>query len=75
MMSGFLVSRSLQMYLTFIYPQDPETATFLAEAERNWLLDTIQGDNAGLSKQFKRDFVMQALRDPQAYIHAAIFFL
>ncbi|KAM5543430.1 hypothetical protein V8D89_002681 [Ganoderma adspersum] len=60
--------------LYFCMHDDPENATFLAKAERDWLLDTIQSDNAGLSKQFKREFVTQALRDPQAHIHAAIFF-
>ena len=57
------------------YLQYPENASFLTEVERDWLLETIRGDTGGLSKHFKREFVIQALRDPQAYIHAAIFFL
>ena len=60
---------------THLYFQYPENASFLTEAERDWLLETIRGDTGGLSKHFKREFVIQALRDPQAYIHAAIFFL
>ncbi|PIL23086.1 MFS general substrate transporter [Ganoderma sinense ZZ0214-1] len=60
--------------LHFCMHDYPENAAFLSKAERDWLLDTIRGDTVGLSRHFKREFVIQALRDPQAYIHAVIFF-
>ena len=68
-------SESAQVSLTHIYSQNPENATFLTDAERTWLLETIKHDSAGGSKQFKREFIFQALRDPKAYIFMAMFFL
>ncbi|KAM5543433.1 hypothetical protein V8D89_002684 [Ganoderma adspersum] len=65
---------SIATLLYFCMQDYPENASFLTDAERDWLLDTIGGDTVGLPKHFKREFVIQALRDPQAYIHAAIFF-
>ncbi|KAI1794360.1 MFS general substrate transporter, partial [Ganoderma leucocontextum] len=69
-----LLTISVATLLYFCTHDYPENATFLTEAERAWLLETISGDNVGLSKQFKREFVFQALCDPQAYIFAAILF-
>ena len=68
-------SESAKVCLTHIYSQNPENATFLTDAERTWLLETIKHDSAGGSKQFKREFVFQALRDPKAYIFVSIFLL
>ena len=65
----------MRISLTRILPQSPKSATFLADMERDWLLETIKSDNHGLSKHFKREYVFQALRDPQAYMFAAIFLL
>ncbi|PIL23217.1 MFS general substrate transporter [Ganoderma sinense ZZ0214-1] len=60
----------------YFYMYDyPENATFLTDAERTWLLETIKQDSAGGSKQFKREFIFQALRDPKAYLFMAMFFL
>ncbi|PIL23088.1 MFS general substrate transporter [Ganoderma sinense ZZ0214-1] len=70
-----LLTVSVATLLSFCMHDYPENAAFLAQTAKDWLLETrVRDDNAGLSKQFKREFVFQALRDPQAYIHAAIFF-
>ena len=55
--------------------QYPETATFLTDAERSWLLETIKQDSAAGSKQFKNEFIVQAIRDPKAYLFVSIFLL
>ncbi|KAL6307332.1 hypothetical protein BKA93DRAFT_816011 [Sparassis latifolia] len=45
--------------LSYLFMYDfPETATFLSETEREWLIQTPQENNAGLS----------SLRDPHSYI-------
>ena len=69
-----LVSDSARVPLTQIY-QNPENATFLTDAERTWLLDTLRHDSAGGTKQFKREFILQALREPKAYAFMGMFFL
>ena len=74
MMSVVLVSDSARVPLTHIY-QNPENATFLTDAERTWLLDTLRHDSAGGTKQFKREFILQALREPKAYAFMGMFFL
>ena len=55
--------------------QYPENATFLTDAERSWLLETIKQDSAAGSKKFKREFIVQAIRDPKAYLFVSIFLL
>ena len=74
MMSVTLVSESVRVSLTHVY-QNPENATFLTDAERTWLLETLRRDSAGGSKQFKREFIFQALREPKAYAFMVMFFL
>ncbi|PIL23215.1 MFS general substrate transporter [Ganoderma sinense ZZ0214-1] len=62
--------------IIFIFMYDyPENATFLTDAERTWLLETIKLDSAAGSKQFKREFIVQAVRDPKTYLFVSIFFL
>ncbi|PIL28032.1 MFS general substrate transporter [Ganoderma sinense ZZ0214-1] len=53
----------------------PENATFLTDAERAWLLETLKLDSAAGSKEFKREFIVQAIREPKAYLFALLFFL
>ncbi|PCH43109.1 MFS general substrate transporter [Wolfiporia cocos MD-104 SS10] len=55
-------------------PDYPETAGFLTEEERRWLVRTIKQDTAGSSKALKRKFLSEALRDPHAYMFAAMNF-
>nr|VWP01923.1 N/A [Ganoderma boninense] len=49
-------------------------ATFLTEAERAWLLDTLKHDSAHGSKHFKAEFILQALRDPKTYLFVTMYF-
>ncbi|PCH43104.1 phthalate transporter [Wolfiporia cocos MD-104 SS10] len=59
----------------FVIMQDyPETAGFLTEEEREWLVQTIKQDTVGSSKALKRKFLLEALRDPHAYMFAAMDF-
>ena len=74
MTSVALVSETTRVPLTYIY-QNPENATFLTDAERTWLLEALRHDSAGGSKQFKWEFVLQALREPKAYAFMAMYFL
>ena len=55
--------------------QYPENATFLTDAERSWLLEKIKLESAAGSKKFKREFIIQAIRDPKAYLYVSIFLL
>ena len=55
--------------------QYPENATFLTDAERAWLLETLKLDSAGGSKKFKRKFIVQAICDPKMYLFASLYFL
>ena len=54
--------------------QYPDKATFLTEPERAWLVETLKNDTLGLSRQFKRKFVFQALRDPHIWLLFGIHF-
>ncbi|KAM5543419.1 hypothetical protein V8D89_002670 [Ganoderma adspersum] len=73
-LEGLLTVLVAAIFYFYMY-DNPENATFLTDAERTWLLETIKHDSAGGSKQFKREFIFQALRDPKAYIFMAMFFL
>nr|VWP01939.1 PKS_ER domain-containing protein [Ganoderma boninense] len=74
LLEGLLTVLVATAFYFYMYDY-PENATFLTDAERTWLLETIKNDSAGGSKQFKREFIFQALRDPKAYVFMAMFFL
>lgn len=61
--------------LMFVFIQYPETAPFLTERERAWLVQTLKADNTGLSKELKWRFLAQALRDPHSYLMISLLFL
>ncbi|KAL7277633.1 hypothetical protein ACG7TL_008560 [Trametes sanguinea] len=51
----------------------PENATFLTDAERTWLIETLRKDNTNLSKNFKWKFLRQALADVHSYLLVGIY--
>ncbi|KAM5541469.1 hypothetical protein V8D89_005023 [Ganoderma adspersum] len=60
--------------LSFFFMQDyPEDATFLTDAERTWLVETMKNDTTGLSKAFKWKFLWNAVRDPHTYLMVGVF--
>nr|VWO95915.1 Transcriptional repressor rco-1 [Ganoderma boninense] len=70
-----LVTVLIAIILFFCMYDYPENATFLTDAERTWLLETLKLDSAAGSKKFKRKFIVQAIRDPKSYLFASLFFL
>jgi len=50
----------------------PETATFLTEAERAFVIEDIRRDSY-LASNYERRFVIQALKDYKTYIQVAIY--
>ncbi|OJT12251.1 hypothetical protein TRAPUB_11185 [Trametes pubescens] len=58
----------------FVMYDYPETAPFLTESERAWLVHTLRTDNTGLSKDLKWRFLAQALRDPHSYLMISLLF-
>ncbi|KAH9934371.1 MFS general substrate transporter [Fomitopsis serialis] len=57
----------------FFMHDDPETATFLTPEEREWLINTIKEDTAGLAKTFQWKFIAQALRDRHTYLYMLLY--
>lgn len=53
----------------------PDTATFLKPEEKLWLTEILKKDTVSSSKALKQKFLIQALRDPHAYLFAVIDFL
>ncbi|KAJ7083079.1 MFS general substrate transporter [Mycena belliarum] len=56
-----------------LMPDYPEKAKFLSAAERDYLLDLLAKDSAGLSKKFELKFFWQALGDYNSYLHSLLF--
>ncbi|PCH39025.1 MFS general substrate transporter [Wolfiporia cocos MD-104 SS10] len=57
----------------YYYMEDyPESASFLTNEEKEWLVQTIRADIVASSKALKRKFLWQALRDPHSYILASM---
>ncbi|KAI1795256.1 MFS general substrate transporter [Ganoderma leucocontextum] len=69
-----LVTLVVAVFAWFYMSDYPDKATFLTEPERTWLVETIERDSFGLSRQFKRKFVFQALRDPHVWLLFGIHF-
>ncbi|KAI0739493.1 MFS general substrate transporter [Daedaleopsis nitida] len=51
----------------------PEDASFLTDAEREWLLESLRQDTSNLSNRFRWHFLWQALRDPRSYLLAGVY--
>src|SRR5712671_2933719 len=56
-----------------IVVQYPETATFLTEDERKFILQTLKEDRMGQPTHASSKFVWQALTDWKTYIQCIIF--
>ena len=64
------------MYVASVHPvfplltsiQFPETATFLTEAERHYVIELMKTDSQGLATHYKFEFVLQALKDYKIYL-------
>ncbi|PIL29687.1 MFS general substrate transporter [Ganoderma sinense ZZ0214-1] len=70
-----LLTVIIAIILFFSMYDYPENATFLTDAEKAWLLETLKLDSAAGSKKFKREFIIQAIKEPKAYLFASLFFL
>jgi len=53
--------------------QYPETATFLTEEERQFVIRTLADDSKGQATHFSTKFVWQALTDWKSYVQAVNF--
>ncbi|KAM5539671.1 hypothetical protein V8D89_006780 [Ganoderma adspersum] len=69
-----LVTIVVAIFAWFYMSDYPDKATFLTEPERASLVETLKRDSLGLSRQFKRKFVFQALRDPHIWLLFGIHF-
>jgi hypothetical protein len=52
--------------------QCPETATFLTEEERRFVIQALEDDSKGQASHFSAKFVWQALADWKTYVQAVI---
>ena len=64
-------SFSLSLLLTSI--QYPETASFLTEPERDYLVELLKIDSQHLATYYDSRFVLQALKDYKTYLQFGIF--
>ncbi|KAG1896882.1 major facilitator superfamily domain-containing protein [Suillus fuscotomentosus] len=55
--------------LSFFFMHDyPETAKFLTESERSYIIDVLKQDSNNLSSRFDTQFVWQAIKDYKTYV-------
>ena len=64
-------SFSLSLLLTSI--QYPETASFLTEPERDYLVELLKIDSQHLATYYDSRFVLQALKDYKTYLQFGIY--
>ncbi|KAG2145317.1 MFS general substrate transporter [Suillus bovinus] len=58
----------------FSYMHDyPETAKFLTESERLYIIDVLKEDSNHLSSRFDTRFIWQAIKDYKTYVQILIF--
>ncbi|KAG1863942.1 major facilitator superfamily domain-containing protein [Suillus tomentosus] len=59
---------------SFFYMHDyPETANFLTEPERLYIIDVLKHDSNSLSSLFDTQFVWQAMKDYKTYVQILIY--
>ncbi|KAF8133663.1 major facilitator superfamily domain-containing protein [Boletus edulis] len=51
----------------------PETATFLTEVERQYIVELMKADSQGLATHYNFQFVLQALKDYKIYLQFVIY--
>ncbi|KAI9461487.1 major facilitator superfamily domain-containing protein [Boletus coccyginus] len=56
----------------FLLHDFPETASFLTETERRYLVELMKSDSQGLATHYDFRFVLQALKDYKIYLHSSI---
>ncbi|KAG1830555.1 major facilitator superfamily domain-containing protein [Suillus variegatus] len=63
------IATVLVAILSFFYMHDyPETAKFLTESERLYIIDVLKQDSNNLSSRFDTQFVWQAIKDYKTYV-------
>ncbi|KAG2369022.1 major facilitator superfamily domain-containing protein [Suillus spraguei] len=68
------IATVLVAIFSFFYMHDyPETAKFLTEPERLYIMDMVKQDAIHLSSRFDTRFVWQAMKDYKTYIQIIIF--
>ncbi|KAG2107174.1 MFS general substrate transporter [Suillus discolor] len=59
---------------SFFFMHDyPETAKFLTESERSYIIDVLKRDSNNLSSRFDTRFIWQALKDYKSYVQSLIY--
>lgn len=53
--------------------QFPETASFLTETERRYVIELMKIDSQGLATHYNLQFVLQALKDYKTYLQLGIY--
>lgn len=56
----------------FLYDY-PDTASFLTDAERHYVIEMLKEDSNNLSTDYQFRFVLQALRDYKSYVQVGIY--
>lgn len=51
----------------------PDTASFLTDAERQYVIEMLKRDSNNLSTDYQLRFVLQALRDYKAYVQVGVY--
>ncbi|KZT66076.1 MFS general substrate transporter [Daedalea quercina L-15889] len=69
-----IVTVIIALSSAFVMPDFPDTVTFLSPNEKTWLTETLKKDTVSSSKELKHKFLLQALRDPHAYLFASLNF-
>jgi MFS family permease len=61
-------------FTAFFFMYDyPETASFLSEGERSYVVHMMKEDSSGLATRYDPQFVFQALKDYKTYIQVGIY--
>lgn len=60
--------------IAFIFMYDyPDTASFLTDAERHYVIELLRQDSNSLSTEYRFQFVLQALQDYKSYVQVGIY--
>jgi MFS family permease len=57
----------------FILHDDPETATFLTETERTYIIAMLKADSQNMPTHLSKKFVWQAIADYKTYVQVGIY--